>query len=211
MTQSIPLQSEHHRLEQIAADYRSEGYEVKVHPRPVDLPDFLAGFEPDLLASGNRETIVVEVKTRDQLTSLPANGALEGVLQNRPGWRFEMVIDGAEPELRRTLSAHQIRASMREASELQLRNHSTAALLLLWSATEGALRLLANREKVELEWFSAGYMMKRLYTLGMIGRKQYQTLEAAMRLRNSSGSWISGCRRSHGSERYFVCVERTCE
>jgi hypothetical protein len=162
MTSSVPPDSRRARVERIAADYHARGYEVKVHPRSGDLPAFLTGFEPDLIVVGNGEIVVVEVKTRGELTKAPVLDPLEIALQNRPGWRFELVIDGTEPEFRETLSAAQIRASLEEAGELQRRNHSAAALLLLWSATEGALRLLANRENVELESLSPGYVIKRL-------------------------------------------------
>jgi hypothetical protein len=67
-----------------------------------------------------------------------------------------------------------------------VRGHVVAALLLLWSATEGTLRLLAAREKVELESPAPGYMTKRLYTLGVLGRDQYRILDEAVRLRNQA-------------------------
>ncbi len=50
------------------------------------------------------------------------------------------------------LSPLHIRALLEEAQERNQREHSTAVLLLLWSGTEGALRLLADRESVELEF-----------------------------------------------------------
>jgi hypothetical protein len=61
-----------------------------------------------------------------------------------------------------------------------------AALLLLWSATEGALRLLARRENIDLESLAPGYVLTRLYTLGLLGREQYQILDEIMRLRNQA-------------------------
>jgi len=65
--------------------------------------------------------------------------------------------------------------------------HLAAALLLLWSATEGALRLLANREDVELESLAPAYVLKRLYMPGLRARAQYQTLDEVMRLRDQVG------------------------
>ena len=58
--------------------------------------------------------------------------------------------------------------------------------MLLWSATEGALRLLTDREDVELESLVPGCLVTSLYSLGLLGREQYQTLDKAMRLRNDA-------------------------
>ena len=79
-----------------------------------------------------------------------------------------------------------IRASLEEAAELEQRKHPAAALLLLWSAMEGALRLLADRENVEMESLAPGYVITRLYTLGLLGREQYRRLDATMHLRNQA-------------------------
>jgi hypothetical protein len=184
MTSSSAHESNRNRLENIAADYQAQGYDVTVKPRPDDLPDFLAAFEPDLIAAGKGGTIVVEVKNRRELTRTPITTGLEAVLRDRPGWRFELIIDGAATELEQPLSATQIRALLEEAIELELRKHPVAALLVLWSATEGALRLLASRENVDLESLAPGYLITRLYTLGLLSREQYQALDGAMRLRN---------------------------
>jgi hypothetical protein len=146
----------------------------------------MAGFHPDLIATGNGESIVVEVKARNEFENHREVTAIEAALRNRPGWRFELIIDGLDSERGSLVGPHQIENSLEEADELQVRGHVVAALLLLWSATEGTLRLLAAREKVELESPAPGYMTKRLYTLGVLGRDQYRILDEAVRLRNQA-------------------------
>jgi hypothetical protein len=186
MTPSTVYERKRERLRSVASEYESQGYEVKLQPPPDDLPEFLTGFELDLIATGKGETVIVEVKTRNDLKNEQSVSALENALRNRPGWRFELIIDGPATERRETLPATQIRASLDEADELQQHGHLSAALLLLWSATEGALRLLATRENIELESLAPGYVLKRLYTLGLLGREQYQILDEIMRLRNQA-------------------------
>jgi REase_AHJR-like protein len=186
MTPSNVKESERDRLERIAADYQTQGYDVTVKPRADDLPDFLAGFAPDLIAAGKEGTIVVEVKARGELTGAPSSAGLEAALRNRPGWRFELIIDGSATEAQRLLSTAQIRSSLEVATELEKHRHTAEALLVLWSATEGALRFLADRENVELESLAPGYLLTRLYTLGLLGREEYQILDGAMRLRHQA-------------------------
>jgi hypothetical protein len=178
---------ERQRLASIASEYESQGYNVKLEPAPADLPDFLTDLKPDLIAIGKGESVVVQVKTRDELKDDQPFLLFEQAIRNRPGWRFELVIDRlTNEEEREPIGAAQIRASLDEGNELQKGGYLTAALLVLWSATEGVLRLLANRENIELESPAAGYILKRLYTLGLLAREQYLTLDEMMKLRNQA-------------------------
>jgi hypothetical protein len=130
--------------------------------------------------------VVVKVKARKKLQNEQTLAAMEAALRNRPGWRFELIIDGSESDLGPLLGAPQIGTSLEEANELQQKGHVVAAFLLLWSATEGILRLLATRENVELGSLAPRYVTTRLYTLGLIGREQYRVLDEALQLRNQA-------------------------
>lgn len=57
---------ERRRLDSVASEYRERGYEVKVRPTAADLPDFMVGFEPDLIA---RETANLSLSTSRLETS----------------------------------------------------------------------------------------------------------------------------------------------
>src|SRR6266581_1163064 len=139
---------EHQLLAEIAAEYEKSGYRVKLRPRATDLPDFLTGFQPDLLAMSEGENVIVEVKARNRLSHEPEISALQAALSQRPGWRFELVIEGAPSEDRPPLDPSQITTLLDEVDHLQQLGHSLAAFLLLWSATEGLLRLAAGRAGV---------------------------------------------------------------
>jgi len=130
--------------------------------------------------------VVVEIKARRDVGDQQVVAEIEAALLNRPGWRFELVIDGLDTDEGRLLSADQIVASLEEANELEQRGYLVPALLLLWSATEGVLRLLAARENVDLESLAPAYVTKRLYTLGLLGRARYRMLDDAVRLRNQA-------------------------
>ena len=186
MKSTSVTERERRRLASVASEYEQKGYEVKLHPTAGDLPEFLVGLEPDLIATANGESVVVEVKARNEFQNEPTVAAIEAALRNRPGWRFELIIDRSDSEDGRLLGAPQIGSSLEEANELQQRGHLVAAYLLLWSATEGILRLMAASENVELESPAPGYMTKRLYTLGLLGRDQYRILDEAVRLRNQA-------------------------
>lgn len=185
MKPTSATERERQLLASVGSEYEKRGYEVRLQPTAGDVPEFLAGFEPDLIAIGKGECVVVEVRARKGFRSEQVV-AIESALRNRPGWRFELIIDGSERERGFPLGAPQIETSLEEAIELQNGGHLVAALLLLWSAIEGILRLLATREDVELESLAPGYITKRLYTLGLLGREQYRILDEAVQLRNQA-------------------------
>jgi hypothetical protein len=178
--------NEHERqfLARVASEYESRGYRVTLLPAASDMPEFLASFEPDLIAIGNNESVVVEVKGRKELANPQPIAAIEAAIRNRPGWRFELIIDGAKNENGHVLGVPAIVALIDEATELQQNDHTVAALLLVWSAIEGILRLLAARESVELESAAPAYVTSRLYMLGLLDREQYRVLDDAVRIRN---------------------------
>ncbi|MBW4659317.1 MAG: hypothetical protein KME15_11630 [Drouetiella hepatica Uher 2000/2452] len=85
---------EHQRLLRIAREYRQQGYAVTLYPSSEELPAALANCALDLIATSAAKTVVVEVRTRENLT---LNGAedlrtLTKQVQQVPGWEFELVV-----------------------------------------------------------------------------------------------------------------------
>ncbi|MBF2074261.1 MAG: hypothetical protein IGS50_10950 [Synechococcales cyanobacterium C42_A2020_086] len=85
---------EHRRLLKLAREYRSQGYDVTLHPTPDELPTPLADCSVDLVASSEEKTIAAEVRTKE---NLKLNGTedirrIAESVQQVPGWEFELVI-----------------------------------------------------------------------------------------------------------------------
>lgn len=172
-------------LESVASSYEVRGYTVTLLPQGSDLPEFLAGLTPDLIATGKDESLVVEVKHRTELgdEQIPA---IEAAVANRPGWRFELIIDGSSDERDRILTAAEAVALIEEATGLHQTGHLAAALLLLSSAIEGILRQMAAQEQIDLESPAPTYLITRLYTLGLLSKEHYRTLDPAIRSRDQA-------------------------
>jgi hypothetical protein len=60
-----------------------------------------------------------------------------------------------------------------------------AALLLVWSSTEAALRLVAQQQRIRLENERPSYVIKQLYTLGVVGRRDYDLLQRGLEMRTT--------------------------
>ena len=85
---------EHRRLLRLAREYDRAGYDVLLYPQTDDLPDVLQGCSIALLAKGEHETIVADVRSRPNLT---LNGSadlrrLVEKVESIPGWQFNLVV-----------------------------------------------------------------------------------------------------------------------
>jgi Holliday junction resolvase len=169
------------RLEQVAREYQGRGYRVDLSPgsHKWGLP-----VAPDLVAEGPNEVVVVQVKSRRSMTdaTYAQLTELSELVARRPAWRLEIVI--ADPVVDETVadlieaspSRELVMERAAQALTLQESGQSEAALLLAWSALEGASRV---RQQVDGEKDDAELSAKQLYSLGLLSDRQYDLVERA--------------------------------
>jgi uncharacterized protein YutE (UPF0331/DUF86 family) len=183
---NITPTSERQALERIARKYEKEGYKVQISPSPSELPEQLKTFEIDLMARRGDETVIVEVKSA-RSEKMPVEIArLAELVNSIPHHRFDFVAVQRESTLGRDewLDPIALRTRIEEADQVFQRGQFEASIMLLWSATEGILRLLAGREHLTLSSRGPQTMVKTLYSQGILDKGQYEVLEQAGRLRN---------------------------
>ncbi|MGH6906011.1 MAG: hypothetical protein ACREIR_25100 [Geminicoccaceae bacterium] len=174
------------RVEQIAQEYKDKGYEVLVEPEAPQLPGSLAGFRPDLVVRRGDDVVVIEVKSRASLGDRRLQELAEAV-RRQPGWRFELVLLRPEPGPPGTTewTADDVADGLRQVETLLRSGHQTAAILLVWSAAEATLRLLAHGERLALDREDAPYLLKLLASRAVITREQHDLLWDILELRNA--------------------------
>jgi hypothetical protein len=178
------------KLQEIAAEYEARGYEVLVEPRPEQLPEFLAGFRPDLVARGPNESVVVEVKVGTQTAASERFRELAETIQRQPGWRFSLVVidprsDEVAPPTQQLLARQEIVDRLGRANELLKTGATDAAFLLMWVAVEALLRHIATREGLPLERVPSSSLMKELFSLGILSRSELEVTQRAFSVRNA--------------------------
>jgi uncharacterized protein YutE (UPF0331/DUF86 family) len=178
------------KLQEIAAEYAARGYEVLVEPRPEQLPEFLAGFHPDLVARGPNESVVVEVKVGTQTAASERFRELAETIQRQPGWRFSLVVidprsDEVAPPTQQLLDRQAIVDRLGRANELLKTGATDAAFLLMWVAVEALLRHIATREGLPLERVPSSSLMKELFSLGILSRAELEVAQRAFSVRNA--------------------------
>ena len=87
---TLIMQSVHDRLVQEAADnYTRQGYYVLVSPSENDLPDFLKGFQPDMLVRlPNGDQVIVQVKSNRASRNGEQWQKLRDAVETHSGWRL---------------------------------------------------------------------------------------------------------------------------
>lgn len=181
------------RMLDLAREYEGKGYKVVLQPNGSALPEFLHGLQPDLLAYGEDESVVVEVRSRTTLRSTGEEDLREFAdrVDSAPGWRLELVVanpDDSSPIVQdgaREPDAKGIRERAVRALRLLDAGQADAAALLAWSAAEATLRRLADKSGVALESHRPAAIVKQLYVLGELDRAEYELLVAGVRLRNT--------------------------
>ena len=176
-------------LAKVAEDYRRRGYDVDVEPRGTRLPEFLGGFQPDLIARSPADSVVVEVKVGTR-TSV-AERFREVAAKGQPSARVAILPRVRKPRPARRnlrspaaapLSVLQERAQ--NGDTLVQAGQSEAAFLLFFSALEGILRVLGQRAQLPLESCRPRPLIRELYSAGEIDRVQFESLMRFLPIRN---------------------------
>jgi hypothetical protein len=179
------LLREDSRLRDIAEQYEQRGYKVTVSPRARQLPRFLSKFRPDMVAERADESVIIEVRSSAKERSNDYWNELSKVVQQHPGWRLELVFNPTLKAKRpSTINQEQILLRLQEGEQLANQEMLAAALLITWSATEAAMRLASEHDEIELPDLRPATVITRLYTDGILERKEYDFLLECMQMRN---------------------------
>ena len=191
------------RARAIASDYRIRGYTVLEEPSPEQLPGFLSGYSPTLVAHKDGESaesmgesVVVVVKARLHPGKERRVGELADLIRNKPGWKFEFALVESEAELDTPDSAvpfgrEEIRQCNNVARQLLESGFQDPALLQAWKGAEAVVRLLLREERVKagesvaIERGTINRLLGSAVYYGVISQEDYSVLTDAMSYRNA--------------------------
>lgn len=179
---------ERRKIGDVAREYRRAGYEVIVEPTGPQVPGFLGDYRPDLIAIGDRESVVIEVKSIRGFDRSEVNREIAAQVAKQPGWRFELVVTG--PRRERQFDEQEpwelpvIDGYLEQVRRLLETENREAAFLLLWANTEALLRRVAEKERLQVGRLSPSQLVRELAMQGLLERFDYLALERAATLRN---------------------------
>jgi hypothetical protein len=156
-----------------------------VNPPDSEVPAFLRDFQVDLLATSDAESVVVQVKSQPDLVAATDLSLLAARVNAQPKWRFELVVTNPKTHRFEIADPHLVWQRLGASRQLAGQGQAEAAFLLLWSATEAVLRMIAEREDVDVDRLPPAAIVKQLSILGLVDRDDYRTLDEAAQLRNA--------------------------
>ncbi|HVG07938.1 MAG TPA: hypothetical protein VNM67_09545 [Thermoanaerobaculia bacterium] len=182
--------SERQRIERVAEEYRTKGYEVLVEPSGSDLPPFLGDHRPDLIARRGDERLVIELKPSPSQAEPGRVRSLAERVQREPGWKLVLIALSPAEELLpgeqlSLLDSPEVEQHLAHARGLLEAGQPEAALLLAWAAVEARLRVLAKQEEIPLPRPGTLTLLRQLVSLGIIDREQHRVLSDAFKARSA--------------------------
>jgi uncharacterized protein YutE (UPF0331/DUF86 family) len=205
------IELENAKREQIAAEYRQKGYDVLIHPRSENVPQFLGPFRPDLIVTSANDNAVIEIRSSKDLTSGSLT-PLAAKVESEPGWRLELVI--VNPFAVHEVPPHGILVAqeridhiLQQAQLLSREKSYEPAALMAWAAAEAILRRMALDSGVGVERKTTGSVLKLLYALGLIDADQYDNFSRAMEFRNAFAHGFEASLQPENIDRVIHDVE----
>jgi hypothetical protein len=153
--------TENQGLQEVAEQYRKDGYKVVTHPEKDDLPAFLQGPDIDLLALKNDQIVAIQAK----------NGSLP---EEKPQVLISGQIDDAY-----SLSL------LAEAERLLMPDTPRSAILMAWAAFEAAAREVLRDKEKDVEKRLPRELLDELRDKNFLTPLEYQMLRQAMYVRNA--------------------------
>lgn len=161
--------------------WRKRGYEVVRAPTAEQLPDFLAGSQPDAIAIGRTPSLVIEILRPHVRRGDQQRENFGARLAGHDDWKLEVVGIMPDGPTFAPETAESVRAALSYARELA-EGAPNAALLMAWAALEAAGRRLEPR--FATGGLSTGALLDVLVSNGHIEQDDGSRLRAIAEARN---------------------------
>jgi hypothetical protein len=182
------------KVKEVANEYKKKGFRVIVEPSQSDLPEELKklNFQPDIIASSGDTNLVIEIKSFESIKN-KALVELAEKINAIEGWEFELVYTNPKtkyeiPAITNSSTYIEAKNSLERAAKFldtdASKEYSDAALLLIWSAVENALRANYKTYKPNEETTTPRALVRDSVIMGIIGKNDQQFLESMMMYRN---------------------------
>jgi HEPN domain-containing protein len=175
------------RIRDAARAYRNRGYKVIVDPRIEELPPFLHGFKPDIVAQKDNDKVIIEVKTQPKLKGSNEIISLAEKVAAETPWRFELIVTNpgtigtslAPPEIARVIGK-----LLSEAELLFKTGLRDAAVVYSFSAVEALIQEIARKHGTNGDEDGFSTILRTLVYEGHIDHEFYQEFQKFQEERN---------------------------
>jgi flagellar capping protein FliD len=147
-------------LRTLRSRYERRGYTFVAHPTEDLIPEFLRGYRPDALAISERESVVIEIKTRRNPNNQKNLAQIAERVAGQPNWKFEIYYAGDFPRpIYERPNDAEISQLLEEIRGLRKAGFNRAALVMAWAALEAIARALRIESNGRSEHGGSGPMI----------------------------------------------------
>ena len=170
-------------LDNAVTSLREKGFDVYVRPSKNVLPEFLHGFEPDAVAFGEPENIVVEVVT-DSASSRAKAEALSAAVAAKSDWKVQLhrVLAVPGPRILPIMPPEVFEPTIQKMELLIGEGLNAPALLFGWATLEALGRILIPSEFAQAQ--TPGRLVEVLASQGYVTPTEADHLRDIATLRN---------------------------
>ena len=184
------------KIKELYREYLSKGYRVVAQPKNNELPNFMRSlkYRPDLIAYGENENFVIEVKTSRSISDANKLTDVADTVRSQKGWDFILVMTNPqqkefENDKESSFELENAHSHLKEAEALievdKQGQFTRAALLIAWAGLEAALRYSLSELYHRDRPLNLTSLIRDSTIYGVISRDDSDTIEAIMRKRNS--------------------------
>lgn len=184
--------TEYNKIKQVAKDYEKNGYKVIIEPRDRDIPNFIKDYYPDLIATSEKDNVIVEVKSRADLSTIEILKDIAEIVNRIENWRFELIVTSSKQDTNSEnarfnidLDITEIKHNLIQVKELLTQDLLAAAFVLCWGNLESLSRQLLLEDKKKLSNKTPLTLIKTLFSFGYLTRTDYDSLEKLFQMRNN--------------------------
>lgn len=172
-------------LKRIAKKYRNLGYNVVEQPSRNSLPSFLQEVQPDLIATSEKDNVVIEIKQSGALKGSNDIIDLASVVSEREGWRFELVVVEADNQKAIPQSADDRVQALIAKSEVALSaGFYDVAYICLTAALAEMIRDVAEQNGISTSSKGAGKIARDLVFKGVFEQDTLESIDEVTTKRN---------------------------
>ena len=182
--------SESEFLKKVIDGYAKLGYRVVAAPSKDQLPPALLDGGVDLIAIGDKEQVAVQIKRRNEQYDLEDVRRLADRVEATPGWRLHVVAMPEKWELdvpRETtnLDERELQHLVEESESALNIGSLDSAFLWAWAVIVASMRMAARKGGFSVEREAPSFVLKTLYSNGLISREDYDSAKRCYGVRNA--------------------------
>lgn len=176
-------------IRSIAREFEENGYTVFIEPNSSLIPFDLHNYRPDILATNDRENVIVEVKSRASPRTIERYKEIAEIVAKHDGWRFMLstVDDRHQSEssaIKANVDAEAIPRMLDRLDCLFETENYDLALPYLWTAYISGMRIIGQKHGIPMDMTADRSVINYMYSLGEISNEEFEKSRLYLDLRN---------------------------